>query len=319
MRRIPWPAVFECAGALLLIGTMLYLAVAEAPSTTWALLVIGVAFALWLVALFHPSRREAQPWERSAQVAFLVLALGQVGTVASSRRAQLATEQRIAEEQKASDDRTRRADSLAEMRQHRTDSLAWVRDVRADSLVAAREGREAAAQRAAARRQREAQQAAELTETRRQLAAADDEMRIRLRTLTDSIGVQVMVTARRRTGADYDRATRAFAAFLKPRDREGPGLESARTYDLVSFVARVVGDAETHQALRCIEGIASRNSNRTTLYSGVWTNWGSPDTMSVGWGNEDPDDHIVTVVHRPVADVVRDLTCTRWMLAVGRR
>lgn len=319
MRSIRWSILLECAGAVLLIGTTLYLAVAKAPSTGVALWVIGVAFLLWLIALFHPSRREAQAWERSAQVAFLVLALGQVGTVASSRRAQEATEHRIAEEREASESRTHREDSLAEVRQGRVDSLAWVRDVRADSLVAAREERAAAAEREAARSQREVQQSAELTEHRRQLAAADEEMRIRLRTLADTISVLQLVAQQRRSGAEYDRATRALAAFLKPRDRNGPGLQSARTFDLVSFVARVVGDAETHRALRCIEGFASAGTNRTALYSGVWTNWTTPDTMSVGWGIEERDERSVAVVHRPVSEVLRELTCTRWMYpAVGR-
>jgi hypothetical protein len=315
MRRIRWSVVMELVGAVLVLGTQLYLSMTKNPNTTWALLAIGGVAMLWTLALLHPDRRDAQAWERSAQVAFLVLALGQVGTVASSRRAQEATERRMAEERQASENRTRREDSLAEARQDRADDRAWSRDVRADSLLAAREEREAAARRAADQRQREAQQAAELAATRNQLAAADDEMRIRLRALTDSIGVLDLVAPQRRGDDQYGRATNALTMFLKPRNREGAGLQSTRTFDLVSFVARVVGDAETNRALRCLERITSSWNNRTTPTMGVSTNWMSPDTMSVGWDSGDTDEHMVIVGHRPVSEVVHDLSCTRWMLA----
>jgi len=89
-------------GAIVIVGVTVYLSQFENPNTRVALWAIGIAFVVWLVALVF-GREGEQAWARSAQVAFLVLALGQVSTVTLNLRSQEASEARIRREDSRSE------------------------------------------------------------------------------------------------------------------------------------------------------------------------------------------------------------------------
>ncbi len=297
--------LLNVTGACLLIASVVYPILRPGGSSAAAMIAIGIAAALWLVAYLLPAAREReQAWARSAQVAFVLMALGQASAVALNERAGRLTERRNVRADSLAAWRAYRSDSLAERRANRSDSVAEARAIWQDSVVVARAARLDSIQRATAR----FHEVAEAQRRSQIISSVDREITLRLARLQDSLAAcgALEIRPKRREAWFYERAWSALNRYMAPRNAMADGLESVSTHELVRRLCGLDGSSDLRIVLRHLEAAAGNGPATSSM--GVQNSWHEPDTMMVRLQRP----YVPTVELMPVASFLEVLELPRW-------
>lgn len=144
------------------------------------------------------------------------------------------------------------------------------------------------------------------------VALLDAEIAARVSLLTDSLrAAGFEPNAHRRPAHEYERMTRAFTRFLRPRDPHSNDARALTTYAALGALIERDPDPALRTALRYLKGITRGGADRTSLPGGVWTSFpmgDEPDTAMVRFSEPFGDGGW----ERPVFEVLAGLRLERW-------